>query len=468
MKAFYASEWRSGDVMKPVRNPFDESTIEEAPDYSPEVLDAALNGLSMGTADLRDLGREDHHAVFVRLHKIMLRDRMRLTRQIQIEQGKPLYEAVAEVQGAIQSVETLALDPCLIGPEFQPLATEPASRGGLGFTVRQPHGIVGILTPVVFPFLFPTIHVCYALAAGNSVLLKPARTTPIIALRLVQMLLEAGLPQTAIACLPGSGKTLGAAICGDSRLNHLSCLGRIPTVQSIRHVSAFVPTQLQWGCVSSVIVDRTADLDRLIKSFVHASFDNAGQSAFTTSWIAAEDEVHDEVVDRLTAAMEAIRLGDPKDSSTQMGPVTSALSKKTFDEVLEIELQSGAKVVTGGKRERRLIRPTLLRDCNPSQSILAKQEVRGPLVGVSRISKTQDAIDTLQRQRYHILNLFTEKRGAAVKQAMRLPFENVYVNAIPTWRDGLVCVPGHPPRSGLRSSYDRIKDYSRLRDVVCR
>ena len=467
MNGFYDSKWQSGDVMRPVRNPFDEHQFEEAPDYGPEVLDRAIDGMARGSAALGSLSREDHHSIFVRLHTIMSERREELIKLIQIEQGKPFREADSEFGGALLSVESLANDASLIGPEIEPLAREPASRGGIGFTLRQPHGVVGILTPVVFPLLFPVIQTCYALAAGNSVLLKPARTTPITALKLVEMLLEAGLPPAAVACLPGPGHTLGKAICSDSRLNFLSCMGRIPTVTKVRNTVPFIPTQLQWGCVSSVIVDQSADIDRLLSLLRFASFDNAGQSAFTTSWIAAVDEVHDEIVDRLAAAMESLNLGSPLDPNTEMGPVTSALSKKAFDEVVARERSIGAEVVSGGTREGRRIRPTLLRNCVPGQSILARQEVSGPVVGICRISNPGEAIDLLRHQRYHVLSLFTDQEGEAVTRAIDLPFENIHVNGIPNWRDGLVCVPGQPPRSGLRSSHDRVRDFSRKRDVVC-
>jgi acyl-CoA reductase-like NAD-dependent aldehyde dehydrogenase len=365
-------------------------------------------------------------------------------------------------------VEALADNPSLIGTEIKPLALEPSARGGIGFTLRQPHGIVGILTPVVFPLLFPVIQVCYALAAANSVLLKPAQATPLLALRLVEMLIAAGLPPSAIACLPGTGKEIGKAICGDRRLNYLSCMGRIRTVREIRNLAAFVPTHLQWGCVSSVIVDHKTDLDQFLRIFLHAAFDNAGQSAFTSSWIAAVDSIHDELLSRLETEISKIKVGDPLDPTTELGPVASVMSMKRFDQVIESELGLGAEIVCGGTREGRLIQPTLLRNCDIGKSSLGQRETSAPIVGISRVKTPMEAIDYLKHQRYHILSIFTESKAEAVKQAMHLPFENIYLNGIPNWRDGLVCVPGHPPRSGLRNSYDRVGDFSRLRDVVCR
>ncbi len=466
MKAFFESEWRSTEKVRAIRNPFDESIIDTVPSLEVEHLSRALDGLQQGSQAMLDLGREDHHAIFVRLRDRMEANSGALIRLIQTEQGKPLREATNEFNAAAHSISVLAENASLIGPEIRPLAAEPSSRGGLGFTLRQPHGIVGILTPLVFPLLFPVLQVCYALAAGNAVLLKPARSTPLVALKLVELLLESGLPPEAISCLPGSGPTLGAALCEDRRLNCISCIGRIPTIKAVRHVSSFVPTYLQWGCVSSVTVDRGTDLNRLMRSFLPA-FDNAGQSAFTASWIGVVDELHDELIERLAVAMAQIKLGDPLHPSTQMGPVTSAISTKRFDRVLESEIASGADIVHGGKRNGRLIQPTLLRNCKLGETILAKQEMRGPIVGVTRIRNPHQVIETLKHQRYHILSLFTEKEGEVVRDAMHLPFENIHVNGIPTWRDGLICVPSHPPRSGLRDSYDRVGDFCRSRDVVC-
>lgn len=467
MKAFFNSAWQQCDTIRPVHNPFDESVIGEVPDLEPGVLDEALAGLSQGSLDLVALGREGHHAIFVRLHELLRQNARELSRQIQTEQGKPFQEATAEVDGAIQSVEVLADNPSLIGPSIHPLAPEVNARGGMGFTLRRPHGVVGILTPLVYPLLFPVLQACYALAAGNAVALKPARPTPLLALRLVELLLESGLPPGAIACITGAGDTLGSALCSDKRINYLSCLGRLPTIRAVRRAAAFVPVQLQWGCASSAIVDRLANLDKFVEIFVRSSFDNAGQSAFTPSWIAVVDEIHDELVDRLAAALGKIRLGNPLDRQTTLGPVASAVSTTRFDRILESELGLGAEIVCGGRREGRLIEPTLLRNCALGESILCQREVRGPLVGITRISKPLDAIEMLQHQRHHVLSIFSADEPEVVKEAMDLPFENIHVNGIPTWRDGLICVPGHPPRSGVRSAYDRILDFSRTRDVVC-
>ncbi|MDF1751900.1 MAG: aldehyde dehydrogenase family protein [Verrucomicrobiales bacterium] len=467
MKGFYNSKWQ-GEIFRPTRNPFDNSVNDEVPVFGPEVLDDTFAGLEKGRLEMSTLSREAHQEIFIKLLEIVTRSKNDLVHLIQVEQGKPLREAVMEYESGRHSIEILAENGSLMGSEFKPLAREPASRGHIGFTLRQPHGVVAVLTPMVYPFLFPVIQVCYALAVGNSVLLKPATTTPLTALRLVEMLLEAGLPTSAIACLPGTGSSLGSAICADGRVNYLSCMGRLATIRKVRSNCGFFPTQLQWGCVSSVIVDENTDLDRFVPILMSAAFDNAGQSAFTTSWIAAVDSVHDELVDRLAALIGRIKLGNPVDEKTEVGPVGSRISQSRFDRIMETERAAGAEVVCGGTRKRRLIQPTLLRNCEPGASILTKRESSAPVVGVSRVKNPQDVIKVLSHQRYHILSIFTEHEGEAVKSAMDLPFENIYVNLIPNWRDGLICVPGHPPRCGLRSSYDRVADLSRIRDVVCR
>lgn len=466
MNAFFGARWQFGGAVRKVHNPYSEDVIGEVPDLEPGILDETFRALSSGCEDLSNLGREEHHAIFERFCQIMRSRRDALIHLLQVEQGKPVHEATLEYEMTLNSIEILADNPSLIGQEISPLASEPASRGWTGFTLRQPHGIVAILTPVTYPLLLPAIHTCYALAAGNAVILKPARVTPIIALRLIEMLLQAGLPSTALACLPGSGKTLGKAICGHPLVNHLSCMGTIATMKAIRKVAAFVPAQLQWGCVSSVIADRGTDIDQLVRAILGSTFENAGQSAFTPSWIAAVDEIHDELLERLAREIEKIKMGNPLDPATRIGPVASALSKRRFDEVMAHETEHGARAVVGGTREGRRVNPTLLDNCSPQHSILVKQEVRAPLLGVTRIRSREEAIEPLKKQRYHVLSLFTEEPGEAVGQAMGLAHENFHINGIPSWRDGLVCVPGHPPRSGTRDSYSRIQDYCRSRDIV--
>lgn len=466
MKAFFGGEWRETDASLPVLNPYTGEAIDEVPLLGAEHLDETFTTLRRGTLALAGLSRADHHAIFERFQRSLRARSEEIAQTISQEQGKCIKEATLEVRSSLNTVEAIADDPSLIGSRILPLAMEASSEGRVGYTVRHPHGIVAAICPNSQPFIIPLIYTLFGIAAGNSVALKPSVHTPLVALKLVEMLLEAGCPPEAIACLTGDRKSLGEAICRHPAVNHIACTGSLKTIRRVRAQMGMVTSQLQWGCVATCIVGKSAEIRRVVPAIVQNAFEASGQAAFTPTWIACFDQKHDELRDRLRKELENFRVGDPLDNKTQIGPLTEEKKVKHLEQRLTYELSHGAELVTGGHVERQLYRPILLDGCDLEKTRFSHEEIAAPIIGLTSIRRAKDAIDLIREQRHHVLTVFSNDEDWAARQAMSMPFNNVHINGIPTWRDGLICLPGNPTRTGRRRASDRIEDMCHVKDVI--
>ncbi|MDF2376398.1 MAG: aldehyde dehydrogenase family protein [Verrucomicrobiales bacterium] len=466
MKAFYGGVWQSGKEHFEVLNPYSGELIDEVPVLGPEVLDSSLETLRKGVKVLASLSREELHEIFVRFFDLLIQSSGELASLISSEQGKLLREARHEVSTAVQTAEHLADSPSLVGSRILPLASEALIGNRMGYTVRHPHGVVAIISPNPQPLVLVAVNALYALAAGNAVIIKPSLHTPLVALKFVELLLEAGCPPEAVACVTGRGKILGRALCEHPGVNHLVCSASHAVIKRVRAQMGFVTSQLQWGCVATCVVGRSADLSLVADEIMRVSFECSGQAAFTPTWIACFESKHDELREMLKKRMEALIPGDPMDQATGLGPLSEPGKIKKLEERIGYETSLGAELVTGGRVDGQLYGATLMDRCSLTETRFSSREIAAPVIGMTTVSKAQEAIQLLRNQRHHVLTLFSSDQDWSARRAVSVPFNNVHINGIPTWRDGLICLPGNPVRTGRRTAQDRVRDMSHLKDVV--
>ena len=241
-----------------------------------------------------------------------------------------------------------------------PLDAAPGAAGRIGFTLRVPCGIVAAITPFNFPLNLVCHKVGPALAAGNAVIIKPASDTPLSALKLVEILLEAGTPPEAIACLTGSGAVLGDALCADRRVRKISFTGSYEIGEHICKMAGVKRVTMELGSNSPVIVMDDADLERAAEAITSAGFANAGQVCISAQRILTSKKIGPEFLDILKPKVEAIKVGDPQAEGTKMGPLVREADAARVQSWIEEAVAGGAKLVTGGGRKGALHEPTIL------------------------------------------------------------------------------------------------------------
>lgn len=446
MKAFLAGNWVEREAQIEVRHPFDGRVVNTVPQLGPADVDAAIAGADRGAPIMRQLPGYERFQILRRTADAMFARQQELGRLISLEEGKTLAEGVFEAGRAAETIELSAEEAKRLGGEVLPLDGAPGGAGKLGFTMRVPCGVVVAITPFNFPLNLVCHKVGPALAAGNSVIIKPASDTPLSALRLVELLLEAGLPPQAIACLTGSGGELGKTLCSDERVRKISFTGSVEVGKQICAVAGLKRVTMELGSNSPLIILPDADLRKVADAVVATGYGNAGQVCISTQRVVALDSIYADLLDVLRAKVSAIAAGDPLAEGTRMGPMIRQRDAERVGAWVSEAVAQGARIVAGGQRTGTLHEPTLLADVTPAMRI-CRDELFGPAVGVARAANIDDAIALANDSRYGLsAGIFTQNIDHALAFARRVEAGNLHINWGPAWRADLM------PYGGLKDS----------------
>ena len=304
--------------------------------------------------------------------------------------------------------------------------TIPVSAPGLDFTLREPVGVCGLIVPWNFPILMASWKLAPALAAGNTVILKPASYTPLTAIRLGELAIEAGFPPGVVNILTGPGGTAGAALAAHPGVDKVAFTGETTTGQEILRLAAgnIKKVSLELGGKSPNIVFADADLDRFAAEAPAAVFDNAGQDCCARSRIFVEASVHDRVLEAFTAATRAMVVGDPTDDGTQVGSLVSQRQRQRVLDYIGIGREEGAELVHGGEApsgapydEGAFLTPTIFDGCRTDMRIV-REEIFGPVVAVIPFSDEADAVRLANDTPYGLSgSIWSQNLGRALRVA---------------------------------------------------
>jgi glyceraldehyde-3-phosphate dehydrogenase (NADP+) len=446
MRMFYAGRWQERDAQIEVRNPYDATVIDTVPKAEAKDVDAALAGAVEGAAIMRRMSGYDRYQILHKAANLMAERTQDLGRLISMEEGKTLAEGRFEVFRSAETMQLSAEEAKRQGSEVLPLDGAPGGAGKFGFTLRVPCGVIAAITPFNFPLNLVCHKVGPALAAGNSVVLKPATDTPLTALRLVEILLEAGLPPMAIACITGSGSVIGDALVRDPRIRKISFTGSRDIGEHLCRTAGLKRITMELGSNSPLIVLPDADMNKVAEATVATGYGNAGQVCISTQRLIGVGKAYDALLDVLPKRVESIVYGNQLDEKTQMGPMVRESDAVRVGKWIDEAVASGARVLAGGKREGALFAPTLLVDVEPAMRISC-DELFGPAVGVSRAADVDEAIKMANDTPYGLsAGLFTQNLNSAMKFAREVESGNLHINWGPAWRADLM------PYGGLKES----------------
>jgi acyl-CoA reductase-like NAD-dependent aldehyde dehydrogenase len=347
--------------------------------------------------------------------------------------GKPITSSRGEVVGA-----SLVFDYYAGAANKVFGQTIPVSKPGIDLTLREPIGVVGLIIPWNFPILMASWKLGPALAAGNACILKPASYTPLTAIRLGELALEAGIPAGILNVVTGPGGTAGASIAAHPGVGKVAFTGETTTGQEImRLASANVKKiSLELGGKSPNIVFADADLAKFAKESPYSVFDNCGQDCCARSRILVERSVHDELVELFAAATRKVKVGDPLDETTEVGPLVSVKQRDRVKDYIEIGLGEGATIVVGGTAPDdpalaggAYLMPTVF-DGATNDMRIAKEEIFGPVVSVIPFDTEEEALRLANATPYGLSgSIWSRDIGKALRAAKALQAGVISVNS---------------------------------------
>ena len=446
MKMFIRGQWVEGAEQIEVTSPFDGSVVDTVPKATPENVQQAIAGAVEGAKIMRKMPGYERFLILRRAAQIMAERQEELGQTITREEGKVLAEGRLEANRSIQTIELSAEEAKRLSGEVLPLDGAPGTAGKFGFTLRVPCGVVVAITPFNFPLNLVCHKVGPALAAGNAVVLKPASDTPLSALKLVEILLEAGLPPLAIQCLTGSGGELGRALSQDARVRKISFTGSRDVGEQICRYAGLKRVTMELGSNSPVIVMDDADVAKVVKATAITGYANAGQVCISTQRVIATSKIYGDLLDALKPEVEAITLGNPLQDGIKMGPMIREKDAKRVTDWVNEAVSGGARLLCGGKRDGTLVQPTLVADVNPNMKISC-EEVFGPTVAVTQVNDIEEAIRLANDTNYGLsAAIFTQDIDRAMRFAQEVDSGNLHINWGTVWRADLM------PYGGLKDS----------------
>ena len=446
MKMYIGGKWLDKPETIPVLNPFDQSVIDTVPRGTSADVEAAITSAVRGAAIMAKLPAYERYAILRRAADLMAERLEDLGQTITKEEGKVIAEGRGEVGRAIQTITLSAEEAKRLHGETVPLDAAPGNVNQFGFTIRVPVGVVAAIAPFNFPLNLVCHKVGPALAAGNAVVLKPAGDTPLSALKLTEILLEAGLPEEAIQCVTGPGGEIGDTLTGDPRVRKITFTGSMEVGERICRNAGIKKITMELGSNSPLIVMSDADIEKVAAATVASGFANAGQVCISTQRVFADRSIYADFLDALVAPTEAFTLGNPLDESIRMGPMIRESDAIRVGQWIAEAVDGGARIIVGGDHEGTLHAPTVVADVKPDMRV-SREELFGPAVAVSAFNDIDEAIAMANDSRFGLsAGIFTQNVDWAMRFAREVHSGNLHINSSPQWRADLM------PYGGLKDS----------------
>lgn len=440
-------EWVEGrgDTYE-LRNQYDGSLLARIPLATPAEVEAALSSTVAAFSVVSAMPAHRRATLLYTTADLISRDREALGRSIALEGGKALKFALGEVDRASQTFRFAGEEAKRIHGETVPMDAALGAERRLGFWLRNPRGPVVAISPFNFPLNLVAHKVAPALAAGNSVLLKPASSTPLTALHLGRLLMEAGWPAGAINIITGSGGTVGDALTTDPRIALVSFTGSAAVGRGILARAGLKRVILELGSNSAVVVAEDADFRKVFPNVVVASFANAGQICLSVQRVYVHRSRWDEFVERFVAHTKALRVGDPLDPTTDVGPMISEGEAERAEGWIAEATAAGATLLVGGGRRGTVLMPTVLSDVTRDMKVMAL-EVFAPVVSLVPVDTIAEALAMANDTGYGLqAGIFTESLDTAFQAVRSMDVGGVMVNDTSNFR------VDHMPYGGMKGS----------------
>ena len=424
---FVDGAWVRGADSSPVFDKFTGAPIGVVERASREQVDGAVRGARASFE--RD--RLDGQRRYQILHDTAVRiadRRQDFVDRIVAEAGFPVSDADHEVSRAIQTFLIAAEEAKRLTGEMVPIESAPGNAHRLAFTIRVPRGVVCGITSFNSPLNMVAHKLAPALASGNTAVIKPAHNTPFSAVLLIELLLQAGLPSGHVALVQGPGAEVGTWLVENQDIRFFSFTGSTAVGRVLQRSVGLRPVALELGSISATIVCGDADLERAAPRCINSGFRRAGQVCTSTQRLFVEDTVLDRFTALLVDAIKGIKVGDPRDPDTVVGPMISEVEARRAEQWIAEAVRDGATIVHGGGRQGALLEPTILAGTRPGMRVMS-EEVFAPVLCVVPFRSLDQAISEVNSVPFGLAaGVFTQQIDRAMFAARALDVGIVHIN----------------------------------------
>jgi acyl-CoA reductase-like NAD-dependent aldehyde dehydrogenase len=443
---FIDGRWVQAADYYPLYSPYSGEYIADIAVASAEQVDQAIDAASRAAAEMRAMPAHRRGAILEKLAQLLEQRLDEAAGLIALEAAKPITTAKVEVVRTIQTYKFAAEEAKRIHGETLSLDAAPGGEGRVAYTVREPIGVIGAITPFNFPMNLVAHKVGPAIASGNTVVLKPAGQTPLTALLIAELLKEAGLPDGALNVVTGSGRVVGDRIVTDDRVKMVTFTGSPAVGIGIRNKAGLKRVTLELGANSAVIIDKDTNIDKIVARSVPGAFSYQGQVCISLQRVYAHEAIYDEFVAKFVEATGKLQIGDPLDPATDVSALISPADvKRALDWIGEAE-QHGATIAAGGTTVGNVLMPTIILEADASLKVSC-QEAFAPIVVIQRVGTVDEAIVLVNNSRFGLqAGIYTDNIHTALTAADKLHVGGVMINDIPTFR------VDHMPYGGVKES----------------
>lgn len=467
MQMYINGQWVDSPMMVPVRSPYSGEVVDTVPAATPEQVEAALAAAERAAPVMGRLTGYERAQILNRAADLVAANVEDLARTVSLESGKPLSEARGEAGRIPDLLRLSAFEGTQLRGETLPIDAHGGAKGKMGFTVRVPCGVVVAISPFNYPLLLVVHKIGPALAAGNAVILKPANQTPLSALKLTRLLLEAGLPENGLQCITGSGSKIGPQLCADGRVRKISFTGSTEVGMKIAAVAGVKKLSLELGSNCPLIIMPDGDLETAAAATAIGGYVNAGQVCISTQRVIVHKGVYGDFLDALKKPVEAIKIGDPLAEDTRLSALISEAEAVRVSSWIDEAVQGGARVVTGGTRQGAVVAPTILADVEPDMRV-SRDELFGPAVAVTPVETVDEAIALANDSMYGLgAGIFTHDVYTALRFAREVQSGTVQINWTPLWRADLMPYGGFKGSGiGKEGPHYAVEEMTEIKTIV--
>ncbi len=463
-------KWIEKEEKIEVVYPYTQEVVARVSRASEEDVKEAVRVAHEGFEEMSKLTAYERYEILMRASHILKERAEEFAKTLVLEVGKTIREARTEVQRAIQTLIFSAEEAKRVGGEVIPMDAHPNGKGKVGFYVREPVGIVSAITPFNFPLNLSMHKVAPALACGNAVILKPSERTPLTPLMLGEVLLEAGLPPKALSILPGYGE-VGKAMTTHPDVRVVSFTGSRKVGDIIIRQAGIKKVVLELGSNSAVVLHKDGDVEKAVQKVLAGGFAIAGQVCISVQRVFVHEELYEEFLGELSRRVEGLKVGDPMDETTDVGPMIAVSEALRVQEWIDEALRMGAELVTGGiscgDKVSTVLTPTVV-SLVPQDAKLFREEAFAPVVVANPYRHVEEAIAMVNDTDYGLqVGVFTKDINTAWEFIKKVQAGGVLINEGPTFR------ADHMPYGGVKySGIGRegprfaIEDYTEIKMVV--